>query len=100
MTGSAHVVIAELEARPERRDEFVALATAFALECRRVEPGCRQFQLVMLEGTHSVLFFEAYDSPAAFEAHARSSHLARFQRAFQGLVARERPLRQGLLVQA
>lgn len=94
--GGAHVVIAELGIKPERVDAFVALARSFATECLAREPGCRQFQVVRLETTlHSVLFFEAYDHAAAFDAHCASSHLARFKAAFQGMVVSEQPLRQG-----
>jgi quinol monooxygenase YgiN len=93
-----HVVIAELELRPERAVEFVALARSFAAECQAREAGCRQFQAVRLASTPPrVLFFEVYDDAAAFEAHCASEHLARFQAAFQGLVASQQPLRQGRL---
>lgn len=93
-----HVVIAELELRPEREDDFIALARSFAAECRARETGCRQFQAVRLATTPPrVLFFEVYDDDAAFEAHRASDHLRRFQAAFQGMVAGEQPLRQGRL---
>ena len=92
-----HVVIAEFEVKPERFDEFVALAHKFSVECVESEPGCWQFDVVELITTaHGVLFYEAYDDVAAFEAHCRSPHLAVFKRAFQGLVHSEKPLRQGL----
>lgn len=92
----SHVVIAELEVKPERLAAFVALARSFAAECLRREPGCRQFQVVRLESTpHHVLFFEAYDDAAAFDAHRASGHLLRFKAAFQDMVRGEQPLRQG-----
>jgi quinol monooxygenase YgiN len=90
------VVIAELAVKPERLGAFVALARSFAAECLAREPGCRQFQVVRLETTpHQVLFFEAYDDAAAFDAHRASDHLAKFKAAFQGMVTGEQPLRQG-----
>lgn len=99
-TAGSHVVIAELEVKPERLGAFVALARPFAAECLAREPGCRQFQVVRLETSpHHVLFFEAYDDPAAFDAHCASDHLARFKAAFQDMVTGERPLRQGRHVQ-
>lgn len=94
----AHVVIAELQARPGRLAAFIALARSFAAECLAREPGCRQFQVVRLETPPDhVLFFEVYDDVAAFEAHRASDHLARFKAAFHDLVAGEQPLRQGRL---
>lgn len=93
-----HVVIAELELRPEREGEFVALARSFVAECQAREAGCRQFQAVRLASAPPrVLFFEVYDDAAAFEAHRASEHLRRFQAAFQGMVAGEQPLRLGRL---
>lgn len=92
----AHVVIAELEVKPDRLAAFVARARAFAAECLAHEPGCRQFQVVRLDSTPPhVLFFEAYDDAAAFDAHRASDHLARFKSAFQDMVTGEQPLRQG-----
>jgi quinol monooxygenase YgiN len=93
---SAWIVIAEFELLPARLGDFLALARGFAGECLAREPGCRQFDVVVLEGTPSgVLFYEAYDDLAAFEAHGRAAHLAVFQAAFKGLVVGEHPLRKG-----
>lgn len=93
-----HVVIAELAAKPGRLDDFVALARAFAAECRAREAGCRQFEVVRLASpAQHVLFFEVYDDLAAFDDHRASDHLARFKQAFQDLVSGEQPLRQGRL---
>ena len=93
-----HVVMAELEVRPERTDEFIALAQSFAAECQDLEAGCQQFQVVSLASTpNRVLFYEVYDDGAAFEAHRASDHLVRFKAAFRDLVTGEQPLRQGSL---
>jgi quinol monooxygenase YgiN len=92
----SHVVVAELEVKPERLGEFVALARSFAAECLARERGCRQFQVVRLDTTpHNVLFFEVYEDAAAFDAHRASDHLVRFKAAFPDMVTGERPLRQG-----
>ena len=93
----ACVVIAEFEVRPETFSGFCALARRFAAECLHDELGCRQFEVVQLETTpHGVVFYEAYDDAAAFEAHCRSPHLARFKATFPPLIVGERPLRRGL----
>ena len=79
------------------------VARAFAAECLAREPGCLEFQVVRLYSTSSaaphVLFFEAYDDAAAFDAHCASAHLVRFKAAFQAMVSSEQPLRQGRRVQ-
>jgi quinol monooxygenase YgiN len=93
----ACVVIAEFEVKAESLDDFIALARRFAQECLDSEPGCRQFDVVQVESTpRAVLFYEAYDDAAAFEAHCGSAHLSRFKAAFVPLIIGERPLRRGL----
>lgn len=95
-----HVVLAELAPPAERRQAFRALALDFARDCQRLEPGCRQFQVIaMAEEASTLLFIEVYDSAEAFEVHRRSAHLARFQQAFSTWQVAERPLRQGLLLE-
>ena len=91
-----HVVIAEFEVKPARLDEFVALAQRFSVDCLESESGCWQFDVVQLTTTpNGVLFYEAYDDVAAFEAHCRSTHLPRFKDAFKNMIVAERPLRRG-----
>ena len=91
------MVIAEFDVEPETFREFSALARRFADECIESEPGCRQFEVVHFEAAPcSVLFYEVYEDAAAFDAHCRAPHLARFKRAFAPLIVRERPLRRGL----
>ncbi len=91
-----HVVIAELEVKPQRMEEFIALARLFAAECLACEPGCCQFQVVRLSSSpYRVLFFEVYQDLAAFDVHRASDHLVRFKAAFQDMVTGEQSLRQG-----
>lgn len=90
------MVIAEFDVSPVRLREFLALARSFAGECLSEEPGCLQFDVVVLEGTcPTVLFYEAYDTVAAFEAHGRAAHLTKFKAAFKSLAVGEHPLREG-----
>jgi quinol monooxygenase YgiN len=91
------VVIAEFEVKAEALDDFIVLARRFAQECLESEPGCRQFDVVRLESTENgVLFYEAYDDAAAFQAHGGAAHLTRFKAAFTPMINGERPLRRGL----
>lgn len=92
----SHVIVAEFEVRPECYEKFVALARRFSVECVESEPGCWQFDVVELATPpNGVLFYEAYDDVAAFEAHCRTPHLAAFRDAFKNLIIGEKPLRQG-----
>ena len=91
---AAFVVIPEFVVKPDCLDAFLALARDDASHSLADEPGCRQFDVVQMEEAPlHVLFYEVYDSRAAFEAHLRTPHLARFREGFPALVAEERPVR-------
>jgi quinol monooxygenase YgiN len=88
------VVIPEFVAKPDCMDAFLALAQDDASHSVADEPGCRQFDVVQMEeASHHVLFYEVYDSRAAFDAHLQTPHLARFREGFPALVVEERPVR-------
>lgn len=90
----AYVVIPEFQVKPGRMADFLAAAADDARHSVADEPGCRQFDVVRPEGSDDlVVFYEVYDSRAAFEAHLETPHLARFRQAFPPLVVEERPVR-------
>jgi quinol monooxygenase YgiN len=90
----AFVVIPEFVIKPDCIDAFLALAQDDASHSLADEPGCRQFDVVQMQETpHHVLFYEVYDSPAAFEAHLQTPHLARFREGFPALVVEQCPVR-------
>ena len=91
---AAFVVIPEFVVKPDCIDAFLALARDDASRSVADEPGCRQFDVVQMEEDPlHVLFYEVYDSRAAFEAHLRTPHLARFREGFPALVLERRPVR-------
>ena len=91
---AAFVVIPEFLVKPDCIDAFLALAHDDAGHSLADEPGCRQFDVVQIEGApHHILFYEVYDSRAAFDAHLQTPHLARFREGFPALVAEEHPVR-------
>lgn len=90
----AFVVIAEFRVRPERLADFLEAARDDAAHSVADEPGCRQFDVVEPEGEDgTVVFYEVYDSRAAFDAHLQTPHLERFRTAFPSLILEERPVR-------
>ena len=90
---SGFVVLAEFQVKPGRLAEFLALAREDASHSLRDEPGCRRFDVTLLEGGEDrVLFYEIYDDRAAFDAHLATPHLARFRAGFPAL-AEQRPVR-------
>ena len=93
--GAPFVVIAEFRVKPGAMDAFLAAAQDDARHSLADEPGCRQFDVVVPEVDSSVVFYEVYDSRAAFDAHLETPHLARFREAFPPLIVEERPVRFG-----
>ena len=90
----AFVVIAEFRVRPERLADFLEAARDDAVHSVADEPGCRQFDIVEPDGKEAtVVFYEVYDSRAAFDAHLQTPHLERFRAAFPPLILEERPVR-------
>lgn len=88
---TAFVVIPEFVVKPDYIDAFLALALDDASHSVADEPGCRQFDVVQMEGApHQVLFYEVYDKRATFDAHLQTPHLARFRESFPALVVEER----------
>lgn len=96
-TKAPFVVIAEFDVEPARLDDFLAVARDDAAHSVADEPGCRQFEVVVLEGSSSVLFYEVYDDRAAFDAHLETPHLARFRDAVPALIRAEPSVRFGAL---
>ncbi len=91
---SAFVVIAEFEVKSGLVEAFLAAALDDARRSVADEPGCRQFDVIRPEGQDSaVVFYEVYDSRAAFDRHLETPHLARFREAFPPLIVAERPVR-------
>ena len=91
---AAFVVIPGFVVKPDRIDAFLGLARDDAGRSVADEPGCRQFDVVQMEGAPPhVLSYEVHDSRAAFEAHPRTSHQARLREDFPALVPEERPVR-------
>ena len=92
MTSFAFVVIAEFRIRPGCMDAFLAAAQDDARHSVSDEPGCRQFDVIQPD-TDTVVFYEVYDSRAAFDAHLETPHLERFRATFPALIEAERPVR-------
>ena len=75
-------VVVTLEVRPEELDAFVEGIGVNARASLRDEPGCLRFDVgaVADDETRFVLY-ELYTDAAAFEAHRRAPHFARWREA-------------------
>jgi quinol monooxygenase YgiN len=85
---SGYVILVDFHLRPGERAAFRRLIDENARESCRSEPGCRRFDVLEPDGEPDrVLLYEIYDDRAAFDAHVRSAHFARFDAASAALVA-------------
>jgi quinol monooxygenase YgiN len=88
------VVIPEFEVRPGCMEAFLAAAGEDARRSVVDEPGCLQFDVMLVEDRpDTVVFYEVYESRAAFDAHLETPHLAAFREAFPPLIVEEKPVR-------
>jgi quinol monooxygenase YgiN len=86
-----YVVIAEVTVQPERLAEFVAYSLEDGRNSSANEPGCRQFDVnLAADGSPVAVFYEVYDSRAAFEEHLQRPHFFRWRDATQGWITASR----------
>jgi len=63
-------IIATIKTVPGKRDEYLKHLKAHAERCLATEPGTLKFEiLVPLEEADTVMLYEVYASPEAFQAH-------------------------------
>jgi autoinducer 2-degrading protein len=84
------MVIVRLEVKPERVDDFLALAT-FNATASRKEPGNLRFDLVRSNATPSLFYlYEVYKDDAAIQAHRATPHFARWRAEIEDLLTTPR----------
>jgi quinol monooxygenase YgiN len=82
------IFLVEFRLTPGAQAKFLELITENANASVRDEPGCRRFDVMTpLQRGDSFILYEIYDDRAAFEAHLRTPHFARFKEASAPLIA-------------
>ena len=95
---NGYVVLVDFRLKPGARAVFRNLIDDNARQSARLEPGCLRFDVVEPHGDEDmVLLYEIYRDRAAFEAHLRSEHYARFDASSADLVV-SKTIRIGELV--
>lgn len=85
------VIVAQLQIDPRHFDAYVALAKGHAARSLQLDPGCRQFDVMVAEEPkHTVVLYEVYDDEAAFQGHANSPRMAEYRAATKGMVVERR----------
>ena len=89
---SAFALVVHVEIKPEAIDRFMPLALENARATRETEPGCRQFDVLVDPGDPTkIVYYEIYDSEAAFQAHQQTPHFKKYvDTALQYLESRRR----------
>ena len=63
-------IVATIKTVPGKRDEYLAVLKAHGKRCLATEPGTLQFEiLVPEEDADTVMLYEVYASPEAFQTH-------------------------------
>jgi quinol monooxygenase YgiN len=79
-------IVATIKTVPGRREEYLKYLKAHAQRCLATEPGTLKFDiLVPQEETDTVMLYEIYASPEAFEAHWNGTSKQQAERHFRGL---------------
>jgi phosphoglycerate dehydrogenase-like enzyme/quinol monooxygenase YgiN len=80
ITSEPLTIIAELRFEPEHREVMLDLAQRHVRNTLAAEPGCLRFELVAPKYDPSTLvFYELFESEAAFAAHQNSAHVRWFR---------------------
>ena len=89
---SAFALVVHVQIKPDAVERFMPLALENAKATRETEPGCRQFDvLVDPSDATKVVYYEIYDSEAAFQAHQQTPHFKKYiETALQHLASRVR----------
>ena len=85
---SGFVIFVDFRLKPGSLADFRRLIDENARTSCREEPGCRRFDVLEPAGeSDRIVLYEIYDDRAAFDAHVKTRHFARFNEASAALVA-------------
>jgi len=88
---SGYVIAVDFKLHAGQYAAFRELIDENARESAQSEPGCRRFDVLEPKGeADRILLYEIYDDRAAFEAHLKTAHFARFNRESEPLVAEKK----------
>ena len=80
-------IVATLKTAPGKRAEYLKHLKAHAERCRATEPGTLQFEIMLPhDEADTILLYEVYASPEAFQEHWNGPSLKQTQRETEGLV--------------
>src|ERR1700737_1011893 len=79
-------IVATIKTVPGKREEYLTLLKAHGKRCLATEPGTLQFEiLVPHEEADTVMLYEVYASPEAFQTHWNGASLQQAKQKGAGL---------------
>jgi quinol monooxygenase YgiN len=79
-------IVATIKTVAGKRDEYVTFLKAHGKRCLATEPGTLQFEvLVPKEEADTVMLYEVYASPEAFETHWNGTSIQQMKQETAGL---------------
>ena len=79
-------IVATIKTASGKRDEYLKHLRAHAERCRTSEPGTLQFEiLVPQKEEDTLMLYEVYASPEAFQAHWEGQSMKQIRRDSEGL---------------
>src|ERR1700736_6346783 len=83
---SKFAIVATIKTVPGKRDEYLTFLKAHGKRCLATEPGTLQFEiLVPHEEADTVMLYEVYDSPEAFQTHFNGTSIQQMRQDAAGL---------------
>jgi (4S)-4-hydroxy-5-phosphonooxypentane-2,3-dione isomerase len=87
-SGGLYINAVDLDIVPAERDNYLAAIKENSLAAIQ-EPGCRQFDILVLADDPNHLFlYEVYDNEAAFKTHRASEHFKKYAALTASMVAK------------
>jgi len=82
-----HAIVATFKTAPGKRDEYLKHLKAHGRRCLATEPGTLKFEiLVPKKEADTLLLYEVYESPEAFQAHWAGASLQQLNKDAEGMV--------------
>ena len=83
-------IIATLYPKPQHLQALLEVCRDDATHSVKDEPGCRRFEVFYdVESPNELILIEVYDDDAAFQAHLKTPHFARFAAGTKGKYAQD-----------
>ena len=80
-------IVATLKTVPGKRSEYLKHLKAHGERCRATEPGTLRFEIMLPhDDADTILLYELYASPEAFEAHWTGPSIQQTRKETEGLV--------------